>query len=197
MHLNIQSLRTKLDLISIFNFNSPFRIDRVGRRGRRVAIYVRDGITAIERPDLSVNGVKAIWVDIKINRKTLLVGGFYRPSNSNNNHWNLIEHNFDQAVDDILIAGDFNINQTIPSNKLSNLIKSYNAHQLINNPTHFTENSKSIINVIILKHAHNAISSFVSDPISPALTIHHCSIACVLKFAKLKTNNYRRHIRQG
>ena len=28
----------------------------------------------------------------------------------------------------------------------------------------------SIINVIIVKHAHNVISSFVTDPISPALT---------------------------
>ena len=75
----------------------PFRSDIVCRPGGGVAIYVRDGITAIERPDLSVNGVEAIWVDIKINRKTLLVGGFYRPPNSNNNHWNLIEHSIDQA----------------------------------------------------------------------------------------------------
>ena len=63
----------------------------------------------------------------------------------------------------------------------------------INTPTHFTENSHSIIDVIIVKHAHNVISSFVSDPISPALTRYHCPIACVLKFTKLKTNNYKRH----
>ena len=106
MHLNIQSLRTKLDLIQIelqhyyvlilsetwlspdisnnnlklTNFNPPFRSDRVGRSGGGVTIYVHDGITAIERPDLSVNGVEAIWVDIKPNRKTLLVGGFYSPT---------------------------------------------------------------------------------------------------------------------
>jgi len=93
-----------------------------------------------------------------------------------------------------LIAGDFNINQTIPSNKISNIIKWYNAHQLINTPTHFTENSHSIIDVIIVKHAHTVISSFVSDPLSPALTRYHCPIACVLNFAKLKTNNYKRHV---
>ena len=76
----------------------PFRSDRLeDRSGEGVAIYVCDGITAIEWPDLSVNGVEAIWIDIKINRKTLLVGGFYRPPNSNNNHWTLIEHSFDQA----------------------------------------------------------------------------------------------------
>ena len=86
MHLNIQSLRTKLDLIYIelhhyyvlilsetwlspdisnanlklTNFHPPFRSDRVGRSGGGVTIYVHDGITAIERPDLSVNGVEAI-----------------------------------------------------------------------------------------------------------------------------------------
>ena len=224
VHLNVQSLRPKLDIIeielqsydilifsetwlspdvsndnlSITNFNPPFRCDRVGRPGGGVAIYVRDGITATERPDLSVNGVEAIWIEIQLSRKKLLVGGFYRPPNSNNNHWNLMEHSFDQAfnqtVADILIAGDFNINQTMPSNKLSNLIKSYNAHQLINNPTHFTENSNSIIDVFIVKHAHNVISSFVSDPITTALTRYHCPIACVLKFTKPKTSNYKRHV---
>jgi len=79
-----------------------------------------------------------------------------------------------------------------PNNTIKLTFKS--AHQLINNPTHFTENSNSIIDVIIVKHTHNVIYSFVSEPILPALTIYHCPIACVLKFAKLKTNNYKRHI---
>ncbi|WAR30424.1 hypothetical protein MAR_032966 [Mya arenaria] len=56
------------------------------------------------------------------------------------------------------------------------------------------EHSNSIIDVFIVKHAHNVISSFVSDPITPALTRYHSPIVCVLKFTKLKTSNYKRHI---
>ncbi len=182
MHLNIQSLRPKLDLLeiesqpydvlvftetwlsreisndelSIPNFGPPFRCDRPDRLGGGVAIYLRDYLHGILRNDLSVNGLEALWVETCHNNQTILIGGFYRPPNSNNNYWNLLEESFDRAYntlnDNIIITGDFNINVLghQPS-KIENLILSYNFTQLITEPTHFTEHSNSLIDLMIVK----------------------------------------------
>ena len=153
MHINIQSLRPKLDILEIEaqpydilvlsetwlntsidsdtllipNFNPPFRCDRVGRTGGGVAIYISDSLAGSTRPDLSIRDLEAVWIQIKHENKDLLIGGFYRPPNSNNTYWSLIEESFDRAyntnIDNIVILGDFNINmQHSHNNKLSNLI---------------------------------------------------------------------------
>ncbi len=83
MHLNIQSIKNKIDILEIEaqpydiliftetwltpntintdlripNFNLPFRYDRKDRIGGGVAIYVRDTLHAKQRNDLSLNGL--------------------------------------------------------------------------------------------------------------------------------------------
>ena len=102
LHLNVQSLLPKLDLIAagseaydvlIFseswlnpdtkkdsvylnNFHPPFRTDRSDRPGGGVAIYVRDSIYCKRRNDLEVQGLDAAWVEIRVTSKGLLVGSF-------------------------------------------------------------------------------------------------------------------------
>ena len=158
MHLNIQSLKPKIDLLSIEaqpydilvftetwlspnipdddihipNFCSPFRRDRLNRVGGGVAIFVKNGLHAVERQDLYINDLEAVWIELHTNHKTILIGGIYRPPNSNNNYWQLLEQSFDQAFsqsyDNILITGDFNINMLTPNaDKINHLITSYNA----------------------------------------------------------------------
>ena len=194
MHLNIQSLRPKLDILEIEaqpydilvfsetwlspaidsnsllipNFNPPLRCDRIDRLGGGVALYLKDTLACTLRQDLSIPNLEAIWVQIIHDNKTLLIGGFYRPPNSNNNYWSLIEESFDRAystnIDNVIILGDFNINMNQKhDNKLSNLISSYQSYQLISEPTHFTENSSSIIDIISVKRPESVVSSFVAD----------------------------------
>lgn len=80
--------------------------------GGGVAIYVRNGTTFKERQDLNihVNDLEAFWVEITVNHRKLLVGGIYRPPNSNNNYWRLLEQNIDQDFsknsDSLIITGD-------------------------------------------------------------------------------------------
>ena len=167
MHLNIQSLRPKLDILEVEaqlcdilvftetwlsarvqnndldipNYSLPFHCNREGKLGGGVAIYVRNGIHAVERQDLTIQGLEALWLEIKINNRKLIVGGIYRPPNANNNCWLLLEQSIVQAFntncDNLLVAGDFNVNiQPSSSNKMSRLISSYNAHQLIDSLTH-------------------------------------------------------------
>jgi len=140
MHLNIQSLRPKLDIleveahpydvlvltetwlnssipdddIALLNFQQPFRCDRSNRLGGGVAIYVREGINATKRSDLSINGLESLWVELSTGKHRFLLGGVYRPPDANNDYWTLLEHNLDQAFtlpyDNIIITGDFNMN---------------------------------------------------------------------------------------
>lgn len=225
MNLNIQSLKPKLDILTVEaqpydilvltetwlsnkisdedvelpNFKKPFRYDRNDRLGGGVAIYVRDTLHAIQRNDLDVNGVEAVWVEIHVCQRKLLVGGIYRPPNSNNTQWLNMEHSLDQAfnqhVDNILVAGDFNINISLnSSNKMCRLIDSLNSEQLINSPTHFTEHSSSLIDLMFIKHTNQVISSFVADPFVPNLVRFHCPTVAVLKFTKPKQTHFQRQI---
>ena len=140
----------------------------MGKAGGGVAIYVRDGIYGHIRHDLSIIGLEAIWIEIKYHGQNLLIGGYYRPPNANNNYFTLIEESFDRAyspnIDNIVIAGDFNSDfMNVNNSKMKNLILSYNLNQIITEPTHFTESSQSLIDLVICKNVGNVLTSFVSD----------------------------------
>ena len=103
LHLNIQSIVPKLDLIEgeaasydvlVFseswlnpnvpdeslhmeNFSPPFRTDRTDRTGGGVIVYVRDTISSKRRSDLEIRGLEATWVEIQVRSKKVLIGGFY------------------------------------------------------------------------------------------------------------------------
>ena len=77
-------------------------------------MYVRDTFLCNRRDDLEIRGLEAVWVEVKVKGKYILVGGFYRPPNSKNAYFNLITESFDRAcnigINDIIITGDFNSN---------------------------------------------------------------------------------------
>ena len=101
MHLNIQSILPKIDLvkcdaqaydiviyseswlkpeikdndISIENFMPPYRTDRVDRPAGWVVVYARDTFFCKRRDALEIRGLEAVWVEIKIKNKPILVGG--------------------------------------------------------------------------------------------------------------------------
>ena len=98
----------------------------------------------------------------------MLTGGFYRPPNSNTAYFDLITESVDRAYDtnitDIYILGDFNHNLSSNNrNNVSELIQTYNLHQLINVNTHFTEQSSSLIDLILVRNtAHFLRPDFTS-----------------------------------
>ena len=145
------------------------------------------------RNDLSIIGLEAIWLETKYH------GHCYRPPSANNSYFTLIEESFDRAystnIDNIVIAGDFNSDiMNVNHSKMKNLIASYNFNQAITDPTHFTENSRSLIDLIICKNVRNVLTSFVSDPFIPDLVRYHCPVVVVLKFNKPKQQVFKRHI---
>ena len=77
-------------------------------------MYVRDTILCKRRADLEVHGLEAFWVELQIKRKRILVGGFYKPPNSNTDYFDLLKESVDRAcstdIPEIIITGDFNCN---------------------------------------------------------------------------------------
>ena len=86
---------------------------------------------------LELRGLEAVWIEIQVKSKLILVGGFYRPPNSNNNYNNLIEESIDKAfntnIANIFILGDFNCNLLHNNdNKMTEIIQEFN-FKAINN----------------------------------------------------------------
>ena len=104
------------------------------------------------------------------------------PPNSDNAVLTNIENSIDLAIDteisDIIILGDFNLDMNKPnaSNKINNICQQYNLHQLIREPTHFTERSSSIIDLILVSHPRNLLLSGVGDPFLNQDIRYHCPI---------------------
>ena len=227
LHLNIQSLKPKLDLLQaemqaydiliftetwlssqtsddellIPNFQKPFRLDRDDRIGGGVAIYLRDTLFGISRRDLHIPSLEALWIEVRLNNRPYLIGGFYRPPNTGNLYWNFIEESFDKAfntnINDIIITGDFNSNMlSNNSGKLQNLIQSYGYTQMISEPTHFTEASSSLLDLFIVRNTTNIKTTFVSDPFIPDLIRYHVPIVLILSHKKSSKPSFKRTVWQ-
>ena len=137
--MNIQSILQKLDLIKceplaydvlvfteswlkpeiknddllIDNFLPPFRVDRCNHPGGGVIIYVRDTLTCKRRTDLELENLEAVWIEIVVKSKKILIGGFYRAPNSTADYFTLLDESIDRAhntnMPDLIATGDFNM----------------------------------------------------------------------------------------
>ena len=72
---------------------------------------------------------------------------------------------------------------------LNELTLNFDFTQLINEPTHFTAHSSSLIDVIMVTNVNNTIASEVHN-----LIRYHCPVAVILSFEKFKPQNYKRRI---
>ncbi|MEW8545280.1 MAG: reverse transcriptase family protein, partial [Candidatus Thiodiazotropha sp.] len=225
MHLNVQSIVPKIDLLQceaqaydvlvfseswlkpevdnnsilIENFSPPLRTDRCDRLGGGVIIYVRDSLKYKRRSDLEVRGLEVVWVEIQVKCKKVLIGGFYRPPNSNTDYFNLLSESIDRAINtnivDIIITGDFNYNMlSNENNKMIDLMNQYSLKLIIKEATHFTENSSSLIDLILVRNNANVLTSGVGDPFIPDQIRYHCPILVLLKFLRPPNKTFKRKI---
>ena len=119
----------------------------------------------------------------------ILVGGIYRPPNSNSDYFNLILGSIDRAhntnIPDIIITGDFNHNMlSNNNNKVKDLLQQFNLTQLITDATHFTEASASLIDLMTVHNMNNILASGVADPFVPDLIRYHCPVFILRKFIR-------------
>ena len=161
------------DDLVLESYNKPERKDRDGDSHGGVLIYVKNGIHYKRRDDLEVRGIESIWIELANHHKRILFGLFYRPPSSNANYFSHIEDSIALAVDtgisDIIICGDFNLNMLNQhtSRKIDSVCETYNLTQIITKPTHFTEHSSSLIDLIIVSNKDHVLLSGVGEPFLP------------------------------
>ena len=133
-------------------------------------------------------------------QKKQLIGTFYRPPNSANAILSSIEDSiglaFDSNIQNILMTGDFNLDilKDNSNRKIRDLCQQFNFEQLINEPTHFTENSSSLIDLILTINRNNILISGVGEQFLEQNIRYHCPVFCVLNFIKPLTPLYQRKI---
>ncbi|CAC5356718.1 unnamed protein product [Mytilus coruscus] len=111
----------------------------------------------------------------------------------------LIEHSLDQAVDTgvekIVILGDFNEDYLKPSNvRMKNIIRKYDMFQFIDEPTHFTENSTSCLDLVIANKRNVIDLVHVGHPFLNANIRYHCPTFGIIKIEKPSQTCFKRRI---
>ena len=191
---------TLIDDLLLQSYNTPERNDRAGDAHGGVIVYVKEGIRYKRRKDLEIRGIECVWIEVANNNKRILFGLFYRAPNSDANYLSSIEDSISLAVDtgiaDIIITGDFNFNylDLQSRRKIDSLCTQFSLFQTINQPTHFTEYSSSLIDIILVSNKDNLILSGVGDPFLNQQMRYHCPIFGILKFSKPKSKSFSRHI---
>ena len=111
-----------------------------------------------------------------------------------------IERSIDLAIDtgisDIIILGDFNLNMLKPvsSRPISNICQQYNLQQIITEPTHFTETSNSLIDLVLVSNPESILLSGVGDPFLGQEIRYHCPIFVVFKYNRNQALSFKRQI---
>lgn len=128
-----------------------------------------------------------------------LIGTFYRPPNSESSKWEYIAYSMKKAKDtninNIIITGDFNCNlNNTRDSKLVDIIWDQGMSQLISECTHFTENSATLLDLLVVNNKDVIEFSGVGDNILPSNIRYHCPIFCVIKLPKSHTRTYKRKI---
>ena len=200
MHLNIHYLYSKLDEIKILLSQQPnidimcfcetflndqftdaelslenyelFRKDRK-TNGGGLAIYIKTSLNCTLRDDLQVEGVEALFLEVKPEKqKPFLLAYTYRPPSSTQ-EWTV---DFEQILDnlytenkEIILLGDFNINLFDASNNVQNwlqIMDSVNLTQVVKDPTRVTPSSCTLID-----HAYSNRAQNIKDVYVPCYAI--------------------------
>ena len=139
---------------------------------------------------MEVDGVESVWLEIRLKNKTILLGIFYRAPNSSIDVHNKIESSinlaFDNNIPNIIITGDFIYNYSNISShrKAASLFDPYGLLQLIDEPTHFTETSDSIKDLLL--NISSVILSGVGDAFLDQNIRYYCPIYAIFNFDKCK-----------
>lgn len=157
-------------------------------RGGGVGFYIKRGINArlIDHPH--AQSVEQMWLSLNISGYRLAIGTAYRPQ------WLDVDVFIDALTesisslgkyDKVLLLGDFNINilnsLDVHTRKLLDFFSCMNLTQYVDQPTHFTEHSETLIDVIC---SDSQISQILVDYI-PDLS-RHAFITCKLNIRKDK-----------
>lgn len=130
--------------------------NRTNRRGGGVGMYVKHDMVSEILISTSFDYIECLWVKLKRQNDTVIIGNLYRPPNSNItqflNYLEDILSNLYIEYDKIICLGDFNINMlNLESNlgvQLEAVFSPFNMSQIIKEPTRISLLSISLIDLI-------------------------------------------------
>lgn len=135
--------------------HSPRPASIRGGRGEGVGFYVRRGVNIRICPYPIVPSVEQMWLRLTVHQKTVIIGTAYRAP------WQDVISFLDALTDSIasfpkcdhlVLLGDFNIDMLNPNNSKLPLLKQFlqalTLDQVITEPTHFTDHSQTLIDVV-------------------------------------------------
>ena len=187
------------DAIMMSNFRTPERKDRQDGYGG-VAIYLSDKLHYSRRRDLEPNGLECIWVDVHLQNKHMLVGCFYRPPSSNQHYLSLVISSIslarDTGINDIVVTGDFNLNvlNQVAFRKVESICNQFDLYQCIKEPTHYTENSSTLLDLLFVSNPECLASSGVGDPFLDYDLRYHCPVYGIFRYQKPSIKTYKRTV---
>lgn len=231
LHHNIRSLRNKIDdiqhiveefdiicftethlddnildeNIKLTGFKSkPFRLDR-NCHGGGIILYFKDNINIIPRTDLQMDGVEAMWFEIKTKVGSFLLNVVYRSQmESGANFWNNYSQMVSTALDyssRLITLGDYNIDflNRLPT-EVQDIINLYGLDNQICDPTRYGNNSFSLLDpilvtdsVAVLEANTIPIERSISDH-DPAYIVFSCGYSNATSFKRkvwlYKQGNY-------
>jgi exonuclease III len=97
-------------------------------------VYYKENLNVIPKPEIMVNNIEALWLEITITSQRLLIGNVYRPPDKNEfyNEFNRILEQLWLKRNNMLIMGDFNSDllktnkdKSQHGRKLQRIIKTY------------------------------------------------------------------------
>ena len=228
-HINVCSIRNKIDELRCLQLSCKFevlaitethldksipstslkidgmkmlRFDRLDHKGGGCILYFAEYLNATHRRDLSIEGLEAIWLQVKFPQTTVLFSVIYRPPDAKNvfdlmsiplekawlkscSNFLLGDFNCDLSSFNILqnrIADSSTMAPTTNSSKVISIFDMFNMQNVINEPTRVTPATSSLIDLIVTTRKDLVTSS---DAVPLGLSDHN------LIYATLRLKNKR------
>ena len=101
-----------------------------------------------------IDGIEIVWIEIRLNKKPILLGNIYRAPNADSEVLSSIEVMMERVASEckeVVLMGDLNLNLLIQSRQADNLLlitSDNNLKQLISEPTRITDHSQTLLDVL-------------------------------------------------
>ena len=181
------------------------RLDRKGGKGGGCALYFAEYLHAIHRKDLFIEGLEAVWLQVKTSSTLALFSVIYRPPDDNL-FFERINMPLEKAwlrSENIFLFGHYNCDfsfQGDPDNilhrntiKLRSIFETFNMHNMIQEATKSTISSRTLLDLFVTT-TKDLISSSGVFPLSD-----HDLIYATIRLKNkrpppkfIKTRNYKR-----
>ena len=161
--------------------------NRTNRNHGGVAMYISNQIKWRRREDLECEEVEGLVIEVLLNgAKKFLVGSLYRPPDGSEYLDKCFNKLFEEMLVkisdlsfEVIILWDLNVNHLISSKEkeLKDMIRLEGFEPLVKSPTRVTQDSSTLIDVILTKNEQ----AIASTDVAPLNMSDHVLIGCVRK----------------